>query len=143
MWNSGGGPAADSNGSIYLLTSNGTFNAVGGSYGQSFVKLSLGASGFTVDDYFTPGNFTTLNINDWDMSSGAIALLPDQTGEPHPQLLVGGGKDGVLYLLNRPANRPSHENAAEYLDKAFDLCERAGFKSILMSRAGSKPCPRL
>jgi len=101
MWNSGGGPAADSNGSIYLLTSNGTFNAADGSYGQSFVKLSLGASGLTVDDYFTPGNFTNLNINDWDMSSGAIALLPEQTGAPHSQLLVGGGKDGVLYLLNR------------------------------------------
>jgi hypothetical protein len=37
----------------------------------------------------------------------------------------------VLYLLNRPANRPSHENAAEYLDRAFDLCERTGFKSIV------------
>ena len=37
-----------------------------------------------------------------------------------------------LYLLNRPANRPSHENAAEYLDKAIAICRGAGFKSILL-----------
>jgi hypothetical protein len=38
----------------------------------------------------------------------------------------------VLYLLNRPGNRPSHENAAEYLDRSIDHCQKAGFKSILM-----------
>jgi len=37
-----------------------------------------------------------------------------------------------LYLLNRSANRPSHERADEYLDKAVALCRRAGFKSILL-----------
>jgi len=38
----------------------------------------------------------------------------------------------ALYLLNRPANRPSHEDAAEYLERAIVLCREAGFKSILM-----------
>jgi hypothetical protein len=38
----------------------------------------------------------------------------------------------ILYLLNRPANRPSHENAAEYLDRAIARCREAGFKSILL-----------
>jgi hypothetical protein len=37
-----------------------------------------------------------------------------------------------LYLLNRPGNRPSHEGADEYLDKAVTLCRRAGFKRILL-----------
>lgn len=37
-----------------------------------------------------------------------------------------------LYLVNRPGNRPSHEGADEYLDKAVVLCRRAGFKSILL-----------
>jgi hypothetical protein len=37
-----------------------------------------------------------------------------------------------LYLLNRPGNRPSHENAAGYLDKSIILCRDAGFKSILL-----------
>ena len=37
-----------------------------------------------------------------------------------------------LYLLNRSGNRPSHESAAEYLDKAVALCREAGFKSVLL-----------
>jgi DDE family transposase len=36
-----------------------------------------------------------------------------------------------LYLLNRPGNRPSHERADEYLDKAIDLCRRGGFEKVL------------
>ena len=35
-----------------------------------------------------------------------------------------------LYLVNRSGNRPSHEQAAEYLDKAIELCRRAGFRRI-------------
>jgi Transposase DDE domain group 1 len=35
-----------------------------------------------------------------------------------------------LFLLNRPASRPSHEGAAAYLDQAADLCRRAGFLKI-------------
>ena len=37
-----------------------------------------------------------------------------------------------LYLLNRPASRPSHEDAARYLDKSIELCRSAGFRSILL-----------
>jgi hypothetical protein len=35
-----------------------------------------------------------------------------------------------LYLVNRSGNRPSHEQADAYLDKAADLCRRAGFRKI-------------
>jgi hypothetical protein len=37
-----------------------------------------------------------------------------------------------LFLLNRPGNRPSHENAAEYLDKTIVLMRDAGFRFILL-----------
>lgn len=48
----------------------------------------------------------------------------------HP-LVVSLAKTGEpLYLLNRSGNRPSHEDAAEYLDRAVALCRRAGFKKI-------------
>lgn len=50
----------------------------------------------------------------------------------HPLVVSLANTREVLYLLNRPANRPSHENAAEYLDRAFDLCDTAGFKSIFV-----------
>ena len=38
----------------------------------------------------------------------------------------------VLYLFNRPGNRPSHERAFAYFDRSIDLCRRAGFRSILL-----------
>jgi hypothetical protein len=37
-----------------------------------------------------------------------------------------------LYLVNRRGNRPSHEQAAEYLDRAIALCRRAGYEKILL-----------
>ena len=37
-----------------------------------------------------------------------------------------------LYLVNRSGNRPSHERADVYLDKAVDLCRQAGFRKITM-----------
>lgn len=36
-----------------------------------------------------------------------------------------------LFLVNRSGNRPSHEGAAWYLDRAGTLCEQAGFQQIL------------
>ena len=35
-----------------------------------------------------------------------------------------------LYLVNRSGNRPSHERADVYLDKAVELCRQAGFRKI-------------
>jgi hypothetical protein len=50
----------------------------------------------------------------------------------HPLVVSLANTREPLYLLNRSANRPSHENAAEYLDRAIALCRSAGFKSILL-----------
>lgn len=50
----------------------------------------------------------------------------------HPLLVSLANTKEPLYLLNRSANRPSHERADEYLDKAATLCRRGGFKHILM-----------
>jgi hypothetical protein len=35
-----------------------------------------------------------------------------------------------LFVVNRSGNRPSHEQAAAYFDRAIALCRRAGFKKI-------------
>ena len=50
----------------------------------------------------------------------------------HALLISLANTKEPLYLVNRPGNRPSHERADEYLDKAVVLCRRAGFKSILL-----------
>ena len=50
----------------------------------------------------------------------------------HPLVISLANTREPLYLLNRSGNRPSHEDAAGYLDKAIDLCRRGGFRSILL-----------
>ena len=102
IWMSGGAPAADATNNLYILTGNGSFDAGSGgsNYGDSTVKLST-ASGLSVADYFTPKDQATLNANDTDHGSGGAAILMDQPSGPVTHLLIGGGKSGVLYLLNR------------------------------------------
>ena len=50
----------------------------------------------------------------------------------HPLVVSLANTKEPLYILNRSANRPSHEAAAGYLDKSIELCRKAGFKSILL-----------
>lgn len=38
----------------------------------------------------------------------------------------------VLSIVNRPGNRPSHEGAAQEVDRALAVCLEAGFRSILL-----------
>jgi hypothetical protein len=50
----------------------------------------------------------------------------------HPLLISLANTGEPLYVVNRPGNRPSHEHAAIYFDRAIALCRRAGFKKILL-----------
>jgi hypothetical protein len=104
IWMGGGAPAIDSGGNMYFITGNGTFtaNTGGSNYGDSVVKLST-ANGLAVIDYFTPSTQASLDANDTDFGSGGTAVLVDQPTGPVAHLLIGGGKDGNLFLLNRDA----------------------------------------
>jgi Transposase DDE domain group 1 len=48
----------------------------------------------------------------------------------HPLLISLANTAEPLYLVNRSGNRPSHEQADVYTDKAIDLCRQAGFRKI-------------
>jgi hypothetical protein len=101
IWMAGAGPAAAADGSIYCVTGNGTFdtNANPRDFGDSFVKLT---SGLALSDFFTPHNQASLEAQDADLGSGGALLLPYSVGSPaHPRLVVGGGKEGKIYLLDR------------------------------------------
>jgi len=102
IWMSGAAPAADSSNNLYFLTGNGAFDAnTGGSnYGDSAVKMGTSGS-LSVLDYFTPDNQASLNGADQDLGGGGAAVLLDQTSGPAPHLLIGGGKSGILFLVNR------------------------------------------
>jgi hypothetical protein len=135
IWMSGGGLAADSNGFIYILDANGTFdttfNANGfpanGDYGNAMVKLST-SSKLAVADYFEMYNGVSESSEDVDLGSGGPLLLPDQTdgsGIVH-HLIVGAGKDKNIYLADRdnlgkfnPATNPADNNIYQQLTGAM------------------------
>jgi hypothetical protein len=103
VWMSGGGLSVDANTNLYFETGNGSFDAnTGGTdYGDSFVKLST-AGGLSVADSFTPYDQAMLAEIDADLGSGGTLVLPDSVGSAaHPHLIVGCGKEGTIYLLDR------------------------------------------
>jgi hypothetical protein len=96
IWQTGNGLVADAGGNIYAISSNGNFdvNTGGQDYGSAYLKLS--GSDLSVLDYFVPYNQSYLNPehNDVDLGSGGPMLIPNTT------LLVGGGKDAVLRVVD-------------------------------------------
>jgi len=99
IWQMGGGLAADTSGNIFLSTGNGTADATT-DFGVSVLKLTPSNGTLTLADYYTPDNYSTLSANDWDVTSGGVVLLPTQPGS-NPNLLVAGGKEGTIYVVNR------------------------------------------
>lgn len=50
----------------------------------------------------------------------------------HPLVVSLANTGEPLFIANRSGNRPSHEGAAGYFDRAITLCRRAGWKDILL-----------
>ena len=135
IWMSGGGIAADSQGYIYLLDANGTFDLAldangfptKGDYGNAMVKLSTTGK-LAVADYFEMYNTESESNEDLDLGSGGPLLLPDRTnqnGIVH-HLIVGAGKDKNIYLADRdnlgkfnPATDPMDSNIYQQLTGAM------------------------
>jgi len=123
IWHSGGGPAADASGNVFVMTGDGPFDAAAGgnSYSDSVLKLAKGS--LTVADYFTPFNQNELENANADMSAGGPLLLPDQSaGFPH--LMLSVGKQGIAYLLNRDNLGKFQAGSDSQIVQSFDwgLC---------------------
>lgn len=89
IWSGGMAPAVDTNGNIYVMTGNGTFDGVN-NFSMSMVKLS---PSLAVEDYATPTNESALSSIDLDLGSGGPVLIP-------PHYVVGIGKDTNLFLAD-------------------------------------------
>lgn len=87
IWQSGHGIASDANG-MYFITGNGSTGQ--GDHSSEFVHLNG-----TKADYFVPSHYNALDNNDWDLNAGGPLLIPNT------QLLLGGGKTGTIFVLNR------------------------------------------
>lgn len=96
IWMSGQGPAADTNGNLYLSTGNGTVDTSGGANrGESMMKLTPSGTNLVMSSWFTPYNWQVLENGDIDLGSGGLLLIPGTS------LAFGGGKEGIAYLVNR------------------------------------------
>jgi hypothetical protein len=124
VWMSGAGLAGDTEGNIFFLDANGTFdstlNASGfpssGDFGNAFMKLSTTGNVLTAADYFAAYDLQNESDADQDLGSGGTLLLPDETdagGNVH-HLAVGAGKDSNIYVVDRDNMgkfNPSSNNA--------------------------------
>jgi hypothetical protein len=103
IWQSGDGPAADPSGNVYVATGNGPFdlNTGGPDAGNTVLKLALQSGALVRLDYFTPSNTGELTTDDLDLGAGGPILPATQSGAAAPSLVIVGGKDGKLYVINR------------------------------------------
>ena len=111
FWMSGAGPAADSNGNIFALDANGTFDGtlnsqafpIHGDFGNAFLKIATANQQLTVADYFEVSNQAAENSSDEDLGSGGALVLPDLTdGSGRTRhLAAGAGKDANIYIVDR------------------------------------------
>ncbi|MBZ5620897.1 MAG: hypothetical protein LAQ69_19530 [Acidobacteriia bacterium] len=116
MWHASQGPAADAEGNVYAITGNGGYhqdhkNVIQDFNGKTdfaeaivrlkYHKPAAGSASLTIDDWFIPFRDSdrkvdnNYNYRDQDLGSAAPVLPPDNN------LLLGGGKDGLLYVLDR------------------------------------------
>ena len=85
------GPTISATGSVYVVTGNSISVSSAFDYSNSVIKLSWDLS--TVESYFAPSNWVSLNATDTDLGSVGAALLPSMG------VVVAVGKEGVAYLL--------------------------------------------
>ena len=94
---------------LYTATGNGTWDG-GPDWGNSYLKLSPANGTLSAADFFTPFNVSVLSAKDRDLGSGMATLLPTFSSSPFPHVMVGAGKEGTIYVVNR--DNMGHFNSA-------------------------------
>jgi hypothetical protein len=115
IWQASTGPAADGHGNLYFATGNqmrcgvtasdpvqcSPPDAFGRNLSNSVVRLRIDPAGtarsihMTPADWFTPYRKTWLDANDLDIAASGVVLIPNT------RYLVAGGKDGMMFVLDR------------------------------------------
>jgi len=127
-WQGGRGPAADAQGNIYVSTGNGTWDG-NNNWGESFLKLDPSSGVLRVADWFTPDSWSTLNDLDNDLGSCGPVLTSSG-------MLIGGGKEGVVYLMN-PANLGHLQSGNRQIPQSFPAIGYGIFTLAYWERPGS------
>ena len=113
IWGGGGGLSADPDGNVYFLTGNGEADVSNDKYGDSLVKLTPTAGGL-IAHAFVPSDAHQMFVGDADAGSGGTLTIPGTN------LVIGGGKTGYMFLLNRSTMKavqpPITASTSQYSD---------------------------
>ncbi len=136
IWMSGGGPSADESGNIYLAVGNGSVGKNGNpadtrNRSETALKLSPSGNGFTIQSFFTPKNYETLEGADLDFGVTQMMLIPGTTRA------IVGVKDGRIYLLNRD-NMGGYSPVTDNVAQTIDLGSNSFLRSSMSYFKGSK-----
>jgi hypothetical protein len=113
IWN--GTITADANNVLFTTTGNGTWDNTVGDWGNTYLKLKPGTSKLQVADFFTPAALA-FDTQDTDLGTSAAILLPNQTGT-YPHVMVGGDKNGTVYVVNRDNMGKYHSSGDQILQE--------------------------
>lgn len=98
VWQSGAGLVSDNFGNIYFSTGNGKSEPTHGYFGDMILKLSASGGQMILSGEFAPSEIPRegeiLDQQDLDLGSGGLMMIPGSS------ILVGGGKTGIMYLLD-------------------------------------------
>jgi PQQ-like domain len=130
------GAAISPEGTIYVETGDGPLDPAKGEYSDSFVALS--SKDLSLQDYYTPANYRFLTHKDLDMGATSPLVFSCKGRE----LVAGGGKEGVLFLLDaKSLGGTDHHTALfrspRYTNEEFNLAGR-GFWGALATWEDSK-----
>ncbi|MCX6608836.1 MAG: hypothetical protein NTV52_35305 [Acidobacteria bacterium] len=92
IWQAGRGLSVDATGNVYVATAGGEYNGID-NFGSTILKLAPRT--LAVVDWFTPSNWDALYRGNLDLSANGVTLIPSTN------LAFAGGKEGVIYLLDR------------------------------------------
>ncbi len=111
VWMTGAAPALDSEDNMFMATGNGAFTdtadklpvlAPNNDFGESLINLN--PTTLQVQDFYTPSMNATWSLYDLDISSAGMIVLPDGDGPPsHPNVVLGGDKQGHFWMMDRNA----------------------------------------
>src|SRR4029077_17180051 len=102
------GIASDGAGNIYIATAGGSYDGIT-NFGSSVLKFA--PRSLRLIDWFTPKNHEFLFLQNIDLSAGGVTLIPNS------HLMFAGGKEGVIFLLNREATGKLEGESAEPLQR--------------------------
>ncbi|MBC7926760.1 MAG: PQQ-binding-like beta-propeller repeat protein [Bryobacteraceae bacterium] len=88
------GVAITADGKVVAETGDGSYDTAAGKYSDTFLGLS--AKELKLVDYYTPANRAWITKKDLDMGCMSPIVFPWKGKE----LVAGGGKEGVIYLLD-------------------------------------------